>query len=139
MTSASNPLRGLATTLPLLTCRILTLSAEFDGRAVREDLGRALREFSRIVAHTDHDVGSDLVSVLDPAVESLHSRVFTDVRELLDVAAHDRLKAAYNTAANAGRTDDDTSNDAEILGDRSTLDLGAGGDDHKFCSDGKIG
>ncbi len=63
-----------------------------DGRAVTEDLGDALHELGRVVAHADDRVRADVPRVSEHHVERLVAGLLAELGEERDVSADERLE-----------------------------------------------
>src|SRR5262249_37935914 len=98
--------------------------------AIGEDLGDAVGDLVRVVAHADHRIGAELARVLDHQLIGLLARLLGEVGVDGDVAAEDRLEARADVAEHAARAHRDAAHEAEIAHDPLADDVVGGGDDH---------
>src|SRR5262245_26224517 len=99
---------------------------ENDGRAVRQDLGDAVRDLVRVVAHPDDGVGPDLPGVAQHDLEGLLPGVLAQLRVERYVAAEEGLDPRADVADDAARADRDAPHDASRRGDAIAVETERG-------------
>src|SRR5882757_5116475 len=91
------------------------LLLQFDRRAVGQNFGGGLREFGRVITHSDNSIGADHLGMMDHSIERLDARLFANRSEFLDISAGDRFEPADKSSSYPRRPHHYPAHDTAIL------------------------